>query len=689
MTSFRCVPRSAPLCPEQPHSPVGNRAFEEKLRRLAAKAQGTLQQTPLLHQLVYGLDRKLTGSTALFAPDGHVHVVHLHEGVPAKARTGGPVAPLDRVLTEMGVLDEATLYRSLKAISARPVLHGAYLVGRGLIDRPTLLAALARQVLHKTTFMMTLPGTTRFAFYDGVNALQDYGGPELTPAEPLSVIMAGVRSRPRDPVVDQTLVRLGPRPLTLHPDADTGLFGFTADEQRVVDQLCATRSSLPQLLATGVAQERVVQLVIYALVITRCLLLADQQRKPVGYDPARPRSGAAAKERPARAPQADPRRRPPPDPAMPRRGAPSARGAEPLPRRGFATGRTDELRARRGTATGQGIDAKPRRSSPTGRGRPEVRPRRGTATGRKPEPRPRRGTATGRGAEPLPRRGTRSTGVDLPQSDGSTPAESTAALPRRGSKTGRPDLTPEEIQKRLEAIKREDLFEVLGLPREASTEAAQAAYFKLAKTWHPDRLPPDLRGQKSAVAKVFAKLNEAHRTLGDRAKRDQYLRELTDGGAAEEKETVARIVDSAQAFQKAEILVKRGALGEAEGLLEQCVEKDPEQVAYGVLLAWVQARRLGPPPHDSEPKTNHFRDQLIVLDQAIVAEPRNERALFYRAEILKQCGETERAIRDYRRAADLNPRNIEAKREVRIHDMRHRQSDQEAGLLGRLFKRKS
>jgi len=53
-------------------------------------------------------------------------------------------------------------------------------------------------------------------------------------------------------------------------------------------------------------------------------------------------------------------------------------------------------------------------------------------------------------------------------------------------------------------------------------------------------------------------------------------------------------------------------------------------------------------------------------------EPQYERALFYRGMLLKRSGRSDRAIRDFKLAAELNPKNIDAVREVRLYAMRHR-----------------
>ena len=46
------------------------------------------------------------------------------------------------------------------------------------------------------------------------------------------------------------------------------------------------------------------------------------------------------------------------------------------------------------------------------------------------------------------------------------------------------------------------------------------------------------------------------------------------------------------------------------------------------------------------------------------------RAACYRGVLLKRSGRLERAIRDFRLAAQVNPKNIDAVREVRLYEMR-------------------
>jgi curved DNA-binding protein CbpA len=240
----------------------------------------------------------------------------------------------------------------------------------------------------------------------------------------------------------------------------------------------------------------------------------------------------------------------------------------------------------------------------------------------------------------------------------------------------------------MHALDEQNFFEILGLDMDANEKAVQAAYFKLAKKWHPDRLPGDMVDVRGKVAKIFARMNEAYQALNDAKKRKEYVELVkSGGGTAKDREMVERVIDSALVFQKGEVFFRKGNLPQAEHLVQQAVDADPEQPEYVALLAWIQAQRKGTPKPAEKKK--FLKDQIAMLDAVIKQEPEYERALYYRAELLKRSGNNEAAIKDFKKVARLNPRNIDAVREVRLYDMRHGKKStpggKASGLFGRFF----
>ena len=67
------------------------------------------------------------------------------------------------------------------------------------------------------------------------------------------------------------------------------------------------------------------------------------------------------------------------------------------------------------------------------------------------------------------------------------------------------------------AIK-QDYYEALGVPRNASDEEIKRAFRKLAKMYHPDR------NREPGAEEKFKEINEAHQVLSDHEKRNRYDR---------------------------------------------------------------------------------------------------------------------------------------------------------------------
>jgi hypothetical protein len=64
------------------------------------------------------------------------------------------------------------------------------------------------------------------------------------------------------------------------------------------------------------------------------------------------------------------------------------------------------------------------------------------------------------------------------------------------------------------------------------------------------------------------------------------------------------------------------------------------------------------------------RPLIQKLDRIIGDDPHCEEALFWRATLMKRIGNEDGATRDFRRVVALNPRHIDAAREVRLAEMR-------------------
>jgi tetratricopeptide (TPR) repeat protein len=127
---------------------------------------------------------------------------------------------------------------------------------------------------------------------------------------------------------------------------------------------------------------------------------------------------------------------------------------------------------------------------------------------------------------------------------------------------------------------------------------------------------------------------------------------------------VQAVLEAATNFQKAEFYLKKNDLKEAEAHCRKARETDPQAPEYLAMLAWLEALKL----ENQNPEATQAR--IRMLDQAIAQNGKLERAYFYRGLLYKRLGDMRNAVRDFKSSAELNPRNLDAVREVRLYEMR-------------------
>jgi hypothetical protein len=665
-------------------------------------AQGTLAKTPLPHLLIYALERQLSGTIELMAPDGDGGTILVIDGQPLKARTANPTSYLGRVLLELGVLTDEQLNLSLRTLSEQKRLHGHILLEAGYINEEQLELGLRAQLVRKLRAMVHLPPDTVFSYYDAFDALAEYGGDGHVGIDPAPIIWAAIREEPPWEHVHAGLTKIGGAGVRLAPGAETARFAFDKGERATVELLKSRPLRLHELTGAGTLQPRLAQLLVYCLLVTKQVELVRDSLMPPAPQPG-PSQPSLADDPPSsrrmRQMAAVSTTDPPQSPAqvarvqLTQREIAKARAAveetsEHLPPDDRRTPPPSKSPLK-GPSFGVAIPAPP----PT---TPDVytkttvpamtavqepvasAPKAASLPARPPPPPP----SAPRPPPPVPSR---------PAPGSPSPPKAAAAAP--------PGLTPEQGARRKEIIERaasidkEDYFQMLGVAHDAETRAVQASFFMLAKTWHPDRVPAALADVKDECARVFSRLSEAHQTLTDAQKRSRYVTLLHEGAKGDEdQEEIMRVVDAATSFQKAEVFLKRNDLVQAEEYCKKAIAGDDKQADYHALLAWLLSMK---PERQGESATEMLVEDLT---KAIGLNKMCERAHFYRGMLLKRLKKDDIAVRDFRRAFELNPRNIDAQREVRLFEMRKgvgtsvnpgakKGGEEKGGLFGKLFKK--
>jgi curved DNA-binding protein CbpA len=236
-----------------------------------------------------------------------------------------------------------------------------------------------------------------------------------------------------------------------------------------------------------------------------------------------------------------------------------------------------------------------------------------------------------------------------------------------------------------------DYFAVLGVARTASPDDVKKAFIEAVKAWHPDRVPPGLEEVRPLFGKVFARLELARATVSDPQRRARYIEELAKPVGAPASPGEMSAAEAKLEFQKAEALLKKNDAVQAEVHLRRAVHLAPGNAEFQVLLVWLQAK--------PDATVARLRELVTDLDRLLDRVPQSERAYFYRGQLRKRLDLQKEAIADFTRAMELNPSNVDAAREVRLHRMRQEKANPSAtptptkdgdgavGFFRKLFKR--
>jgi hypothetical protein len=636
-------PASARTAPAAPAAELPAPAEPPAGAAAAPAFSGDLQRSPVPHLLLNILGRKLSGTLTLGSgEDPDEHTIAFEAGAPRKIRSQAPARKLGEILVDLGHASELQIDGALARARGRGVQLGKQLVIDGTVSSRLIMEALSLQLVERIGGLSLLPPTSRYAFHADQDLLPQEVAHTL---DPLAVVRSAILSWNNQTRMEETLSRLGDRPLLLHPHATPERFGFSPEEQAMIAWIFDQRLTFPELKNACADSVEGVRVIIYTLAISRHLDLGPSQW-PLGVPRVTEDSSVA-----------------------------------PL-----SSVTTTSVSVPMMSLTPSSV-SKVVASSSVGAGAP-------------PSSRQPAASISGTFAPPSSVRAPVAPTIsEIPPA---TPAESmivrTATPPPASSSPPPPDAPPEDrlsippsvrdtwderrraILDRADAIVGKDHYAVLGVERDTPVAEIQKAFLSAVKMFHPDRLPEPLADVRDVASRVFSAVVAAHKTLTDAKLRADYDASLSAPTADEiaEQAEIEKVLRASAAFQKAEILLRRNDTDGAEALAREAVEGDP-QPEHLALLGWIHALR------------DRLPEALDHLNRAIDANPRAETALFYRGTVLKRMGHQAKAVSDFRRVIELNPKNLEASREVRLHEMRNQSrpaEEDKPGLFGKLFSKK-
>lgn len=230
-----------------------------------------------------------------------------------------------------------------------------------------------------------------------------------------------------------------------------------------------------------------------------------------------------------------------------------------------------------------------------------------------------------------------------------------------------------ELKRKLKEFEGLTYFQILQVERDSSQRDVRNSFLKLAKVYHPDRYSGESPEVRAAAADIFALMSTAHDTLADPAQRREYVSQLERGATTgQDQAEVLKILRAESAFKDAEAMVKRRDYQGAVAKLKEAIGQNAKEGDFHSLLGWA---RFCINHGDPDNVARAFED----LKKGISLAPGSVTGYYYLAKLNKACDDEEEARALFRKVLEIDPRHLDASREMRLLKMR---SQKAGGLFG-------
>jgi curved DNA-binding protein CbpA len=227
----------------------------------------------------------------------------------------------------------------------------------------------------------------------------------------------------------------------------------------------------------------------------------------------------------------------------------------------------------------------------------------------------------------------------------------------------------DEILKTHPILNEKNHYEVLGVGKNSKKEEIRSAYFNLAKKFHPDAHPDFEKGIKEKAEEIFTRITIAYQTLSDSEKRAEYDSQIE----AIKLTTEAKASCEAEiAYKKGEVFLKQRRYMEAQQEFKNAVSLSPDEATYIGTLAW--ATFAG-----TMDKDRVLHDVKKQLERAISLNPKLPQTYYYLGCVHKYAESEKQAEENFLKALEYDPEYLEAKRELRLIQMRRSEKGDNKG----------
>jgi curved DNA-binding protein CbpA len=244
-----------------------------------------------------------------------------------------------------------------------------------------------------------------------------------------------------------------------------------------------------------------------------------------------------------------------------------------------------------------------------------------------------------------------------PRSVPSPPAGKGPAPAAKGAAPTGP--TVESLRAAAERLRGADHFQVLGVGRDADIGRIKAAYFGLARTFHPDAAKDGEQEEARTLrADIFARVAAAWSALENDVARLAYLEELRSGLGGQVD--IGRIYQAEQAFEKVASLAAGRSYPEALQRVNEAIALYDEEPEYHVWKAWLEFL-VAPEVQRRSQRTASEKALVAALEKS----PKCAAGWLFLGRMAKITGDLPAAERFWKRGLD-EVKDPEVERELRF-----------------------
>lgn len=208
----------------------------------------------------------------------------------------------------------------------------------------------------------------------------------------------------------------------------------------------------------------------------------------------------------------------------------------------------------------------------------------------------------------------------------------------------------EEVMKLAREKDKMNFYELLGVKENATEEDIRKAYFEAAKKYHPDKFSsyPEFFSYRLILEDFFATINQAYQILSNREERKKYDSEL--------KGEIKKEFDPKEKARELLAEAKKAISSKQNALAIQKLN----EIVYLKQEDWKVLQLLG----KLYLEENKLKEAENFLRRSLSLDDRQYETYNLLGDLYLKAGLKQRAIREYQKAIEINPANMEAKEKL-------------------------